>query len=67
MSSNLLTFRKKHYNHYFSVLQFSMKDSYKCVVINPNLKRSNPELYNSVIKFVETNKLRICKENSGGE
>ncbi|WP_264770111.1 DUF3579 domain-containing protein, partial [Coxiella burnetii] len=40
---------------------------HKCVVIDPPLKKTNPELYDSFIKFSKANKLRICKENSDGE
>lgn len=62
MSGTLSTFHK-HRIHYSPMLQPSMKDGHKCVVIDPNLKQSNPDLYESIIKFAKTNNLRICKED----
>lgn len=62
MSGTLSTFRK-HRIHYSPMLRPSMKDGHKCVVIDPYLKQSNPELYNSIIKFARSNNLRICNED----
>ena len=62
MSGTLSTFRK-HRIHYSPMLQPSMKNGHKCVVIDPYLKQSNPELYKSIIKFARANNLRICNED----
>ena len=61
MSGTLSTFRKRRI-HYSPMLQPSMKGGHKCVVIDPNLKQSNPDLYESIMKFAKANKLRICNE-----
>lgn len=61
MSGTLSTFRKRHI-HYSPLLQPSMRNGYKCVLIDPGLKRSNPELYCSIIQFAKNNRLRICGE-----
>ena len=63
MSGTLSTFYK-HRIHYSPLLQPSLKNGHKCVIVDPNLKQSNPELYESIIKFAKTNNLRICKEDS---
>lgn len=62
MSGTLSTFHK-HRIHYSPMLRPSMKGGYKCVVIDLSLKESNPELYESIIKFARANNLRICNED----
>ncbi len=62
MSGRLSTFHKRRI-HYSPLLQPSMKGGYKCVVLDPNLAESNPELYESILKFARANKLRICSED----
>ena len=61
MSGQLSTFRK-HRIKYSPLLQPSMKDGHKCVILDPNLKESNPELYDSILKFAKSNNLKICKD-----
>lgn len=63
MSGKLSTFRK-HRIHYSPMLQPSIKDGHKCVVLDPNLKQSNPDLYESIMKFAKANKLKICDEDT---
>lgn len=63
MSGTLSTFHK-HRIQYSPLLQPSLKDGYKCIIVDPHLKQSNPKLYESIIKFAKTNNLRICKEDS---
>src|SRR3990167_3671826 len=62
MSGQLSTFRK-HRIHYSPLLQPSMKDGYKCVILDPNLKQSNPTLYDSIMTFAKNNQLKICTED----
>ena len=62
MSGKLSTFRKRRIQ-YSPLLRPSIKDGHKCVVLDPNLKESNPELYNSILNFARSNKLKICKED----
>lgn len=61
MSGKLSTFRKRRI-HYSPLLQPSVRDGHKCVVLDPNLKESNPELYQSILDFAKNNQLKICKE-----
>ncbi|MCH9644282.1 MAG: DUF3579 domain-containing protein [Gammaproteobacteria bacterium] len=66
MSGKLSTFRKRRI-HYSPLLQPSVRDGHKCVVLDPNLKKSNPELYQSILDFAKNNQLKICKEDDEDE
>lgn len=62
MSGQLSTFKKRRI-HYSPLLQPSMKDGRKCVLLDPSLKTSNPVLYQSILEFAQKNKLKICGED----
>ena len=64
MSGNLSTFRK-HRLYYSPLLHPSIKDGYKCIVVDKRLKDSNPKLYKSILSFARKNDLPICGENEG--
>ena len=61
MSGKLSTFKKRKIK-YSPLLQPSMKDGHKCVVLDPKLKTSNPKLYQSILQFAQKNNLQICKD-----
>lgn len=61
MSGALSSF-KNHRITYSPLLQPSMKDGNKCVMLDPALKESNPALYQSILDFAKANKLKICDE-----
>jgi hypothetical protein len=59
MSGKLATFKNRRI-HYSPLLQPSVsKDGYKCVQLDPNLKTSNPTLYESIIEFARANDLKL--------
>lgn len=62
MSGQLSTFRKRRIQ-YSPLLQPSMKDGNKCVLLDPELKNTNPELYDSILAFAKENHLKICGED----
>ena len=62
MSGQLSTFRK-HRIQYSPLLQPTMKGGHQCVMLDPLLKQTNPELYYSILEFAKNNNLKICKEN----
>ena len=66
MSGKLSTF-KQHRIYYSPLLQPSVKEGEKCVVLDPALKKSNPALYESILAFARVNHLKICKEEENGE
>lgn len=60
MSGKLATFKNRRI-HYSPLLQPSIsKAGYKCVELDPNLKTSNPDLYESILEFAKTNDLKLC-------
>lgn len=61
MSGTLSTFRNQRII-YSPQLQPIMKEGYKCVLLDTELKKTNPELYNSIMEFARANKLKICGE-----
>lgn len=64
MSGSLATFRN-HRIYYSPLLQPSMnKEGYKCVLLDPSLKTSNPTLYQSILEFAKINNLKICQDES---
>jgi len=63
MSGKLSTFQK-HRIRYSPMLKPVTRDGYKCVMLDPKLKESNPELFASIMNFANTNQLTICGENN---
>lgn len=62
MSGNLATFKDCRL-HYSPLLLPSMtEDGDKCLILDPILKQTNPELYESLLAFAEANHLKICRE-----
>lgn len=62
MSGGLSTFRNRRIM-YSPQLQPIMKEGHKCVLLDPELEKTNPALYQSIIEFARTNKLKICGED----
>ncbi len=62
MSESLSTFRK-HHIRYSPLLQPSSREGRHCVILDPKLKISNPELYQSIMDFAKNNNLKICQED----
>ena len=66
MSGRLSTFRK-HRIVYSPMLRPSIRGGHKCVVLDPTLKQTNPTLYQSILDFAKSNKLKICNEDEQSE
>ena len=62
MSGQLSTMKKRRIQ-YSPMLQPTVQDGHKCVALDPKLKDSNPELYNSILEFAKNNHLQICKSD----
>lgn len=62
MSGRLSTFRNRRI-YYSPLLQPMMKDGHQCVILDPKLKESNPELYQSILEFANKNQLKICDQD----
>lgn len=62
MSGSLCTFRNRRIT-YSPLLQPVVKDGNKCVLLDPELKDSNPSLYDTIMEFAEINHLRVQEES----
>lgn len=66
VSGNLSTFRN-HRIYYSPLLKPLVKNEQKCVVLDKSLKITHPALYEQIMEFARTNKLRICGEEDNEE
>jgi hypothetical protein len=63
MSGALASFKNSRI-HYSPLLQPSVNnEGYKCVLLDPKLKESSPQIYQSILDFAKANQLNICDEN----
>jgi len=63
VSGSLSTF-KNHRIYYSPLLTPSYKEGNRCVILDPELEKSNPELYQHILDFAKANKLKICGEEN---
>lgn len=61
LCGDLSTFHK-HRIIYSRLLYPTMKNGRKCVAIDPDLKKTNTKLYESILDFAKVNHLKICEE-----
>jgi hypothetical protein len=62
MSGTMATFKNSRI-HYSPLLQPSVNhEGYKCVVLDPKLKESSPDVYQSILDFAKDNNLKICDD-----
>lgn len=63
MSGAMASFKNSRI-HYSPMLQPSVNhEGYKCVILDPKLKESSPEIYQSILDFAKANHLNICGED----
>ena len=62
MSESMASFKNCRI-HYSPMLQPSVNhEGYKCILLDPKLKDSSPEIYQSILDFAKENHLKICGE-----
>ncbi len=62
MSGAMASFKNSRI-HYSPLLQPSVNhDGYKCVLLDPKLKESSPQVYQAILDFAKANNLKICGE-----
>lgn len=62
MSGAMASFKNSRIQ-YSPLLQPSVNTAgYKCVLLDPKLKESSPQVYQSILDFAKENNLRICNE-----
>jgi len=63
MSGTMASFKNSRI-HYSPLLQPSINhEGYKCVLLDPKLKESSPEVYQAILDFAKANQLKICDED----
>lgn len=63
MSGTMASFKNRRI-HYSPLLQPSVNtEGYKCVLLDPKLKESSPQVYQAIMDFAKANNLKICGEN----
>ena len=63
MSGSMASFKNSRIR-YSPMLQPSVnKEGYKCVLLDPKLKESSPQVYQAIMDFARTNQLKICGED----
>lgn len=63
MSGSLASFKNSRI-HYSPLLQPSVNSrGNQCVLLDPKLKDSSPQLYQAILDFAKTNNLKICGED----
>lgn len=62
VSGSLASFKNSRI-HYSPLLQPSVnREGYKCILLDPKLKESSPQVYQAILDFAKTNQLKICDE-----
>ncbi len=63
MSGTMASFKNSRIL-YSPLLQPSVNhEGYKCVLLDPKLKESSPQVYQAILDFAKTNGLKICGEH----
>ncbi|HHF7345261.1 TPA: DUF3579 domain-containing protein [Legionella feeleii] len=63
MSGTMASFKNRRI-HYSPLLQPSVNtEGYKCVLLDPKLKESSPQVYQAILDFAKANNLKICGES----
>jgi hypothetical protein len=50
--------------YYSPLLQPSVQDGYKCIILDPILKKTCPPIYQAILHFAKENQLKICNEDT---
>ena len=61
MSGRLASFKDRRLR-YSPLLSLSHDENgYQCILLDPELKKKGPTLYESILEFARKNNLKICK------
>ncbi len=62
MSGTLASFKDSRI-YYSPLLQPTInQNGYKCILLDPKLKESSPQVYQAILDFAKANHLKICDE-----
>lgn len=64
MSGAMASFKNSRMQ-YSPLLQPSVNaEGYQCVILDPKLKETSPQVYQSILDFAKENNLKICREET---
>lgn len=63
MSCSLATFRGQRIQYDPRLVPVTDESGEKCLLVDPTLKDTDPELYQSILDFAAQNNLPLCKED----
>lgn len=64
MSGSLASFKNRRIQ-YSPLLQPSVNtEGYKCILLDPKLQETCPEVYQAILDFAKRNELKICGEDA---
>jgi hypothetical protein len=63
MSGTLASFKNRRIQYSPMLQPSTNQEGFKCVVLDPKLKESCPQIYQSIIDFAKSNNLKICGED----
>ncbi len=67
MSGAMASFKDSRIS-YSPLLQPSVNnEGYKCILLDPQLKKTSPEIYQNIMEFAQKNNLKICKDEADEE
>lgn len=66
MSDSLSTFKRRRVL-YSPLLRPITKNGNKCVIVDNELEETHPNLYKEILKFAQTNKLKIDQDKDDDE
>lgn len=64
MSGALSTFKKSRIHYDPRLVPMRNENGNKCVLLDSELKETNPTLYASILEFAEKNQLNICGQST---
>lgn len=67
MSGTLSSFGRDHRIHYSPLLQPTMINGIRCVLVDPDLKEQHPEIFAYIMSWAHNNHLKVSEADSPPE
>lgn len=65
LSGSLASFGRDHRIHYSPLLQPTIINGIKCVIVDPRMKDSFPEMYTYIMGWAAKNELKVSETDNG--
>ena len=63
MSGAMASFKNSRIEYSPLLLPETNTEGYKCVLLDPKLKETSPEVFDAILAFARANNLKICGED----